>query len=130
MVWQEGRRRGRRPPVCLTPNCFEGMRVSHSRRFEGMQVGCPGWSKRLRRCDPHLALERYLAACHVPCLTRCSILMRLLRRNSMAALELHVTARGVESSEGGAEKEKEKDVVATRSGVWGGVNMIVRHAAA
>ena len=34
----------------------------------------------------------------------------------MAALELHVTARGVESSEGGAEKEKEKDVVATRSG--------------
>ena len=46
--------------------------------------------------------------------------MRLLRRNSMAALELHVTARGVENSEGGAEKEKEKDVVATRSGVWGG----------
>ena len=58
-----------------------------------------------------------------------SILERLLRRNSMAALELHVTANPeVEpgSSEGGAAPSllgggKDNDVVAMRSGEerWG-----------
>ncbi len=56
-----------------------------------------------------------------------SILMRLLRRNSMAALELHVKAEGEGREGGGGEGtggapgasplgDKENDVVAMRSG--------------
>lgn len=77
---------------------------------------------------------------NTPTHPHCSILIRLLRRNSMAALELHqrtpVKSRGhevvgplQEDGMGGAADEREslgmhdKDVVATRTGVlqgcWG-----------
>ena len=53
----------------------------------------------------------------------CSILMRLLRRNSMAALEFYVNAGGEEqnmkaigSPQSSVEKDKDKDVVASRQG--------------